>query len=543
MPSPKKKAPVKPKQLSPKELQKKCEDLTELTERLQIENEEMKIKFKMICQQICKNTDLTEYNYIDKDLYTQPDRLNIEDLIHMIQKLALKATKIKSRDELKKEMDSIEYKMNELINVDSGMFKEKFKLQDRLEFIKLERDFWKRNAESFKKMHDKLVKDHEPPLLSINNCVVNDRPKSSKVVKVEDNSFSSSSSEITSFPSSGSLLKRSKTNINRYSKSCKSQKNKNTDTLSEIQNKPDKIPDSENKNYFQKSTDNFKESENKNIITSDCENSFQGAMIRNMGNMRKKFEGIPNQLKNNSVDSIDIIEKPNSKRHGLIKNVSFNKEVDVGVYRKDSKNLKLIESYFQPTTASVSGKTETVPNRSLETAFKENNSNYQAAPIDVHNQIRNLLSARNNYNNGNIENTNTLFSIVNRRTSSPISNTSSDNKFTSRASTSICSMRKFPGETPVKDLEPTLKMIIIKELSVQKVDGNDWRQFARRIGISEFDITEWSSLKLQYPMARVLSFWSSRSDSTTRLLHRHLNAPCFNYSILAKRIENFYDVL
>jgi len=65
--------------------------------------------------------------------------------------------------------------------------------------------------------------------------------------------------------------------------------------------------------------------------------------------------------------------------------------------------------------------------------------------------------------------------------------------------------------------------------------------FARRIGISEREIKEWEALKLQYPMARVLSFWSSRSDATVRLLHKHLTAPCFNYSVLVKRIENFYD--
>ena len=116
-----------------------------------------------------------------------------------------------------------------------------------------------------------------------------------------------------------------------------------------------------------------------------------------------------------------------------------------------------------------------------------------------------------------------------------------DTRFSNRAS--ICSNRKYPGDTPVRDLEPTLKMIIIKELSVEKLDGNDWRMFAHKIGISEQEIDEWKSLKLQYPMARVLSFWSSRPDATTRLLHRHLNASCFNYASLAKRIENFYDVI
>ena len=67
--------------------------------------------------------------------------------------------------------------------------------------------------------------------------------------------------------------------------------------------------------------------------------------------------------------------------------------------------------------------------------------------------------------------------------------------------------------------------------------------FARRIGINENEIREWTVLKLQYPMARILSFWSSKPEATVRLLHRHLNAPCFNYGTLAKRIENFYDVI
>lgn len=73
--------------------------------------------------------------------------------------------------------------------------------------------------------------------------------------------------------------------------------------------------------------------------------------------------------------------------------------------------------------------------------------------------------------------------------------------------------------------------------------GNDWRIFAKRIGINENEIRDWITLKLQYPMARVLSFWSSRPEATVRHLHRHLNAPCFSYGTLAKRIENFYDVL
>jgi hypothetical protein len=67
--------------------------------------------------------------------------------------------------------------------------------------------------------------------------------------------------------------------------------------------------------------------------------------------------------------------------------------------------------------------------------------------------------------------------------------------------------------------------------------------FAKRVGITETEIKDWVLLRLQFPMARVLSVWSSKAEASVRLLHRHLSAPCFNYTLLAKRIETFYDVL
>lgn len=85
--------------------------------------------------------------------------------------------------------------------------------------------------------------------------------------------------------------------------------------------------------------------------------------------------------------------------------------------------------------------------------------------------MKNLLPKRNNSND-----INSLYALVQNQ-SANLTNSISipnlpnkiENRFTNRAS--ICSNRKFPGETPVKDLEPTLKMIIIKELSAEKVDG------------------------------------------------------------------------
>jgi hypothetical protein len=85
--------------------------------------------------------------------------------------------------------------------------------------------------------------------------------------------------------------------------------------------------------------------------------------------------------------------------------------------------------------------------------------------------MKNLLAKRNSSND-----INSLYALVQNQSTNFTNSISSssladkiENRFTSRAS--ICSNRKFPGETPVKDLEPTLKMIIIKELSAEKVDG------------------------------------------------------------------------
>jgi len=242
-------------------------------------------------------------------------------------------------------------------------------------------------------------------------------------------------------------------------------------------------------NFFQKDfeknidpflTDSSNQPENQN-------NNRVEPMIRNID--RKKFEGIPCLEKRNSCfsidsSSIDVIDRPNLTNSR--KNVSFNKDIDVGIYRKDSKNLKLIESYLQPLPVPFNNvavdrikqykdeiikRPESPLTQKSEIAMtnnniinSENNNNHHN---DVQDQIRNILNNRNSLNSMN-----TLFSIVDRRTSSPISLASSDTKYTSRAS--ICSKRKFPSDTPVKNLEPTLKMIIIKELSEERVDGQSF---------------------------------------------------------------------
>jgi hypothetical protein len=54
-----------------------------------------------------------------------------------------------------------------------------------------------------------------------------------------------------------------------------------------------------------------------------------------------------------------------------------------------------------------------------------------------------------------------------------------DNQFALRSN--VCSAKKLPGNTPVKDLEPTLKMVIIRELSIEKLDGLNfpWKFFQK----------------------------------------------------------------
>lgn len=161
-----------------------------------------------------------------------------------------------------------------------------------------------------------LAKENEQqPLLTINNCVVN-QTKPIKEVPTE------------------STQKR-EVQVKQCCKNCKPQNNNSTLPVS---SRPDSaVP----KNYFQKDFDNEQPTDSNSQIERPTE-----PMIRNLN--RKKFEGIPFQLEKPnsffSVDSssIDIIERP------LRKNVSFNKDIDVGIFRKDSKNLKLIESYLQP---------------------------------------------------------------------------------------------------------------------------------------------------------------------------------------------------
>ena len=73
--------------------------------------------------------------------------------------------------------------------------------------------------------------------------------------------------------------------------------------------------------------------------------------------------------------------------------------------------------------------------------------------------------------------------------------------------------------------------------------GADWRMLASRVNIDQDTISYWSSLRLDCPMGRVFSEWSTDNSATIHILHRHLMSPQMRCTIVAKRIADFYDVL
>lgn len=137
-----------------KELQTKIDELNHALETLKFENEQLKSKFKILCKKIVDNTNLSDYSFLEPNI--EPDQIDLNDLLHMIQKLALLATQITSDDNIETHVESLELRVTELSNENSSYFKNKLKLQERLEFIMQERDVWKRNAETLKKMYAQL---------------------------------------------------------------------------------------------------------------------------------------------------------------------------------------------------------------------------------------------------------------------------------------------------------------------------------------------------------------------------------------------------
>jgi DNA repair exonuclease SbcCD ATPase subunit len=138
---------------SSKELAKKVEELTLALETLKTESDELRVKYKSLCKKIVDSSDMSTYSFLEAEV--EPDQIDIKDLLHMVQTLVLLASQLPENN-LETHVEKLELRITELSNENSSYFKNKLKLQERLEFIMQERDVWKRNADTLKKMYAKL---------------------------------------------------------------------------------------------------------------------------------------------------------------------------------------------------------------------------------------------------------------------------------------------------------------------------------------------------------------------------------------------------
>ncbi len=76
----------------------------------------------------------------------------------MAQKLVILGTELKNTESLECHLNRLELRINEITNDKENDVLRNFRMKERIDFIKQERDVWKRNAETFKKMYSKLGK-------------------------------------------------------------------------------------------------------------------------------------------------------------------------------------------------------------------------------------------------------------------------------------------------------------------------------------------------------------------------------------------------
>ena len=216
-----------------------------------------------------------------------------------------------------------------------------------------------------------------------------------------------------------------------------------------------------------------------------------------------------NELLNNSINTIsteNFFERPMT---GTRKNVSFNNAIDIRTYPKtapkyptstknineflyaEDKKVEVIESTDNKIADKLNhhnngesvqpAKSILVAKSSFDNLTNKPTNRLDATVENIDNFCKNIINGQVNDQTTSM-NTDDLsnlinsfnFPIINDNTNSNIksnSNTISTNNSKIVDRGSISSKKKLPGETPVKDLEKTLKMIIIKELSVEKVDG------------------------------------------------------------------------
>jgi len=101
---------------------------------------------------------------------------------------------------------------------------------------------------------------------------------------------------------------------------------------------------------------------------------------------------------------------------------------------------------------------------------------------------------------------------------------------------------RMPGDTLIQCMYPDLLLYVMKELSVEKASGADWRMLGLRAGVHQTLIDDWYAMALCNPAGRVLEAWSKLCPATVRLLHRHLMSPPMRCTVICRRISDFYDV-
>ena len=106
------------------ELQKKIDELNGTIDTLKSENELIRSKLKMLCKKVVDSVDLTQYEFIEPT--TEPDEIDIKDLMHMVQRLALLAMQVNSTDNIESHMEILEQRISELSNENSTFFKRFF---------------------------------------------------------------------------------------------------------------------------------------------------------------------------------------------------------------------------------------------------------------------------------------------------------------------------------------------------------------------------------------------------------------------------------
>lgn len=118
---------------STKELIEKIDILNIEINSIKDENKALKERLRLICNKILSNADLSTYKFLENTI--NYENISTQDYLHMIQNLSLQ------------NVDAREYLKSNL-----------YKSNDRIEFVLQERDVWKRNYDTLRRIYEKISK-------------------------------------------------------------------------------------------------------------------------------------------------------------------------------------------------------------------------------------------------------------------------------------------------------------------------------------------------------------------------------------------------